>query len=351
MKAGSRSSERTAIAGDLVAALDPGPPSPGLQLPRPFLGVHFLTYGATWDAVVAGATALDALGYDALLTQDHLFATQGDPGQPFFEAWTTIAALAPLTARIRLGHLTGAAPFRNAGLLARMLTTLDHVSNGRAMLGLGAAWDERELVAHDLPTDGGLGGRLDRLDEVLAIVRRLTAGEAVTRATPFHRFEGVQHNPLPIQQRVPVIMGSAGIRKGLRVVARHADLWQTWIEPGGVEAFRLLGAALDGHCRSIGRDPASVHRVPGFKMIIRDSHAEAQVVVDELAAFHRWTPEVRAYIEPIFWRGTVDWFVEHLEPFVASGIDGFVVQAAAPYDLASFERFRAEVVPVLWPRA
>ena len=131
------------------------------------LGLGVLTYGATWPDAVATARLADGLGYDQVFTADHLFATGGDPGQSFFEGWTALAAWAQTTERVELGLLVGGNPFRNPGVVAKMAATLDHISDGRAILGLGAAWDDEEMVAHGIDTGRSLGQRIDWLDESL----------------------------------------------------------------------------------------------------------------------------------------------------------------------------------------
>jgi alkanesulfonate monooxygenase SsuD/methylene tetrahydromethanopterin reductase-like flavin-dependent oxidoreductase (luciferase family) len=143
------------------------------------LGVQPLTYGLTWSESLAAAKAVDDLGYDYLWGHDHLYSTGGDPFQPFFEGWTTLAAWAAVTRRVRLGLLVGANPFRNPGVVAKMAATVDHISGGRLVFGLGAGNRELEVTAHGMDPGRSVGDRLDRLDEALTIVRALLEGETV----------------------------------------------------------------------------------------------------------------------------------------------------------------------------
>ena len=131
------------------------------------LGVHLMTYGATWPEVASAAVEIDRLGYDFLLMHDHLLATQGNLQQPFFESYTTLGALAAITNRVYLGHLTVGNPFRNPGVVAKATATLDHISNGRMTLCLGAGSLPEEFPVHGLAVGQTLGDRLQALDESL----------------------------------------------------------------------------------------------------------------------------------------------------------------------------------------
>ena len=139
---------------------------------------------------------VDELGYDHLWTWDHLYAIFGDPYQPIFEGWLALAAWSKVTTRTRLGLLVGANTFRNPGLVAKLATTLDHVSGGRAILGLGGAWIELEHTAHGIDFGSSPGERLDWLDEAVDAIRGLLDGEVVTSPPGgYYQFEGLRHSP------------------------------------------------------------------------------------------------------------------------------------------------------------
>lgn len=191
-------------------------------------GVQALTYGADWSDVLDVARRIDGLGYDYLFGADHLYSTGGDPRQKFFEGWTTTAALAQATSRVRVGLTVGNNTFRNPGVVAKMASTIDHISGGRSILGLGAGNVELEALAHGLPW-APVGTRLEWFDESLTLIRRVLAGELVTHDGLTYHFDGVRHAPLPLQQPLPVIIGADGEKKGLRLAAKHADIWQMFI--------------------------------------------------------------------------------------------------------------------------
>ena len=143
-------------------------------------GAAFWVNRTDWPALRAASLAVERAGWDSLWVDDHLLADEGDPADPKLEGWTTLAALAVMTQRVRLGLLVGANTFRNPGLTAKLATTLDHLSDGRAVLGLGGGWFEREHEAFGIDFGTGFGERLDRLDEAVRLIRRLLDGETVT---------------------------------------------------------------------------------------------------------------------------------------------------------------------------
>ena len=164
---------------------------------------------------------VDELGYDSLWTWDHLYAIFGDPYQPIFEGYTTLAAWAKVTSRVRLGLLVGANTFRNPGLVAKTMTTIDHLSGGRAICGIGGAWFEQEHTEHGIDFGTGFGQRLDWLDESVAALRALFDGEAVTSAPDGrYQFAGLRLLPPPVQEHLPIMIGGSGEKKTLRTVAK-----------------------------------------------------------------------------------------------------------------------------------
>jgi alkanesulfonate monooxygenase SsuD/methylene tetrahydromethanopterin reductase-like flavin-dependent oxidoreductase (luciferase family) len=308
------------------------------------LGVQPLTYGLTWAESLRAAQAIDDLGFDYLWGHDHLYSTGGDPFQPFFEGWTTLAAWAAVTRHVRLGLLVGANPFRNPGIVAKMAATVDHISAGRLVLGLGAGNRELEVRAHGMDPGRSVGERLDWLDEALAVVRGLLDGRTVTHQSARYQFDSVRHAPGPVQAHVPFMVGSAGERKGLRIVARHADLWQMWLAMDDVALFEHKRAVLHEHCRTIGRDPATIEHTVGGKLVIRATAADARRAFDEQVRVHGWTDPIQTETA---WTGTSEDIARALLAFRAAGVDGFSPSIAAPLDLETVERLATEVRPMV----
>lgn len=307
------------------------------------IGAQVLTYGASWSDALETAQLVDTLGYDYLWGHDHLYSTGGNPYQPFFEGWTTLTAWAMATERVRLGLLVGANTFRNPGVVAKMATTIDHVSGGRSILGLGAGNVEFENRAHGIDPGATLGQRIDWFEEALAIVCDLLAGREVTHHSDKYQFEKVRHAPLPLQSPMPVVIGAEGEKRGLRLVARHADIWQWFAGTDQVDLFRHKDQVLRAHCATEGRDEARIERMIGCKFILRSSSEEAGRVADELIAVHRWPASVREVV----WAGTPQRVADWLTPYVEAGAGSFSPQIGWPYDHETIERLVGEVKPLV----
>lgn len=222
----------------------------GIQLPEVEREVR-------WPEVVAIAKAAEDGGFDSIWLGDHLLY-RGDerPERGPWDAWTQLAALAALTTRVELGPLVAATAFHPPGLLARMAASIDELSGGRFVFGIGAGWNEPEFTAFGIPFD-----RLaSRFEESFEIVRRLLAAEHVTFSGKFHRVDDAVLLPPP-RRRVPLMIGS----KGARVLATslpHVDAWNTWYSWYGntPEGFAAHDAEIDAACRAAGRDPRAVRR-------------------------------------------------------------------------------------------
>ncbi|HEV8403592.1 MAG TPA: LLM class flavin-dependent oxidoreductase, partial [Candidatus Limnocylindrales bacterium] len=237
------------------------------------LGILLWSQAATWDEMLDAAKLVDRLGYAHLWTWDHIYAIFGDPYQPIFEGWSLLNAWARETDRARLGLLVGANTFRNPGIVAKTVTTLDHASGGRAILGIGGAWMEPEHTAHGIDFGSGFGQRLDWLDESVGAMRRLLDGESVTSGPGGHySFDDARQSPLPVQSRLPIMIGGSGEKKTLRTVARYADMWNAM---GPLELMAHKIDVLREHCAAVGRDIAEIEFTLGIKATIRDTEAEA----------------------------------------------------------------------------
>jgi alkanesulfonate monooxygenase SsuD/methylene tetrahydromethanopterin reductase-like flavin-dependent oxidoreductase (luciferase family) len=309
------------------------------------LGAQVLTYGATWPEALDTAQLLDRLGYDYLWGHDHLYSTGGDPYQRFYEGWTTLAGWAASTQRIKLGLTVGANPFRNPGVVAKMAVTIDHISGGRSVLGLGAGNVAFENLAHGIDPGRTLSERLDWFEEALQIVIDLLAGREVTHQSAKYQFDHVRHNPLPLQEHVPVIIGAEGEKRGLRIAARHADIWQAFFGTGdaAVALFQHKDEVLRRHCEDLGRDPAPIERMVGCKLIIKGDSESARRTAEELIKVHRWPDG----IWDVVWAGTPQQVADWLTPFVEAGAGSFAPQIGWPYDHETIERLIAEVKPIV----
>lgn len=307
-------------------------------------GILLWSQAATWPETLDAAKRVDRLGYAHLWTWDHLYAIFGDPYQPIFEGWSLLAAWARETEQTRLGLLVGANTFRNPGLVAKTATTLDHISEGRAILGLGGAWMEPEHRAHGIDFGTGFGQRLDWLDEAVAAVRPLLDGKSVTSEPGGrYRFDDLRQQPLPVQRQVPIMIGGSGERKTLRTVARYADMWNAM---GSVEKMRHKADVLRRHCEEVGRDIDEIEFTLGIKATIRDTVEEADRVWRAAMERNR-TPLSDVADDDTFWTGTPEMLAERLAPYVDLGFRTVISEQPAPYDAETFERLIREVGPMV----
>ncbi len=278
------------------------------------LGILLWSQAASWQEMLDAAKRVDRLGYDHLWTWDHLYAIFGDPYQSIFEGWTTLAGWAGATQQTRLGLLVGANTFRNPGVVAKMAATLDHISGGRAILGIGGAWFDLEHRAHGIEFGASPGERLTWLDEAVGAMRTvLDGGSATSQPGGRYAFDDLRHQPPTVQ--------------------RH-DMMAHKVE------------VLRQHCEDVGRDPAEIEFTLGVKLTIRDSEAEADRVWKANMAHNR-TPMSRVENDSTFWNGSPEQIAERLAPYLDLGFRTVISEQPAPYDVETLERFVGEVKPLL----
>jgi alkanesulfonate monooxygenase SsuD/methylene tetrahydromethanopterin reductase-like flavin-dependent oxidoreductase (luciferase family) len=308
------------------------------------LGVLLWNQASDWAPYEAAARRVDELGYDSLWAWDHLYAIFGDPYQPMFEGYTSLAAWAKVTSRVRLGLLVGAVPFRSPAVVAKMLTTIDNASGGRAIAGMGGAWFglEHEQAGIDFGTS--VGQRLDWLEEACAALETLFAGQPATSPPGGHyQLQDFVLLPPPIQQRLPIMIGGGGEKKTLRTVARHADMWNVM---GSADRLRHKLDVLHRHCEEVGRDPSEIELTAGCKPIIRDTAEEARRVWEAQMANNR-TPMADVLDDDTFWVGPPELVAERMAERKALGFRTFLAELAAPYDHETLERWIGEVAPMV----
>ncbi len=294
-----------------------------------------------WEPLLEAGIRADRLGYDTLWTWDHLYPIVGDPHGPIYEGWLTITAWAARTEHVRIGLMVGANPYREPALVAKMATTLDRISNGRAILGMGAAWFEGE--AHDFGFEFGSGfpERLRWLAEALPIMRGMLDGaEPSAPEGSRYRASRVRNDPLPVQPHLPICVGGGGEKVTLKLVARYADMNNVG---GSVEDVRHKEQVLLEHCAAVGRDPAGIERTTGIGTVfIRDDRAEAERLYRE--AFERNRVSRRWADQPV---GTPEDVAERLAPYLELGYRHLIAGFPSDYDEESMTRLATEVRPLL----
>ncbi len=296
------------------------------------IGAGFSSQRTSWAALRDAAIAAESAGIDSLWTWDHLLADEGPTDQPILEGWSILAAWAAVTQRATLGPLVAANSFRAPALTAKLAATLDHLSGGRAVLGLGGGWLEAEHDAFGLPF-GRVGERLERLEEATGLIRRLLDGERITHRGPSYELQDATLRPRPIQAHLPIVIGGRGRTRTLRTAARHADGWNIWNELGSVDLALELSAVLDGHCRDVGRDPASIERSFSQEGIVRDDPAEARAVFARSYARHGLDPAAAFAL-----CGPPSAIADALRPLVAGGFRHVIWVFRAPYDRETIAR-------------
>jgi len=304
------------------------------------LGANCWNQYTDWPSLLAAGQRIDRLGYDTLWTWDHLYPIVGSHKGPILEGWSVISAWATQTTNVRIGLMVGANTFREPTLTAKLATTLDHISNGRAILGIGGAWFETEHVAYGLAFGDGFPERLRWLGEALPVMRGMLHGEQPSASGPRYAATSVRNDPPPIQDHLPILIGGGGEQVTLKLVARYGDANNVG---GGIENVRRKEAVLLQHCETVGRDPAEIERTTGLgTVIIRDSREEARRVQRDL--FERNGGARPWEDQPV---GTVEDIAERMEPFLELGYRHFIAGFPAPYDEESQTRLATEVRPRL----
>ena len=300
-------------------------------------GAAFWIQRTGWPDLRDACLAVERAGWDSLWLDDHLLADEGDPGDPKLEGWTSLAAVAALTTRVRLGLLVSANTFRNPGLTAKLATTLDHLSDGRAVLGLGGGWFAREHEAFGIDFGSGFGERLDRLDEATMLIRRLLDGETVTFDGRFYRCRDARCEPRPVQARLPILIGGSGPRKTLRTVARHADRWNAYGTP---EVIAASDAILREHCHAVGRDDGDIDRTVTLDVTIRATIQDAEASYGEIAAIHGLEHKVGAAsgAQYVHLLGPPDLVADRIRAYAAVGVDEVICIFRHPFDVETIER-------------
>jgi len=295
---------------------------------------------AAWPQLLEAGIRAERLGYDSLWTWDHLYPIVGSHEGPIFEGWLTLAAWAQRTERVRLGLMVGANTFRNPAVVAKMATTLDHQSAGRVTLGIGAAWFATEHTAFGLEFGEGPPDRLRWLGEALPVIRGMLRGEEPSASGPHYAMQHVRNDPLPLQARMPLLVGGGGEKVTLKLVAKYADGCNIG---GGVATVTRKEAILRAHCEAVGRDEAEIERTTNIgAVVIRDSEAEAIRAMHGI--FRRNGDAPRWHNQPV---GSPEQVAEKLAPFLGLGYRHLVAGFPSPYDEESMTRFATEVRPLL----
>ena len=225
----------------------------------------------TWDAVRELWVHVDRSGWDAACVTDHFMPNTPEKVGDVMECWTTLAALAPLVSRMRIGTIVAGNTYRHPAVLAKMAAQVDIISGGRLICGLGAAWQQNEHDAYGIPFYT-VQERLARLDEACQVLKALWTQDRSTFKGRYYQLADAPLAPKPVQRPHPELMiGGGGEKVTLKIVARHADHWNVW---GGPDVLARKGALLDGYCTAAGRDPKSITRSANMALLFSEDRAE-----------------------------------------------------------------------------
>lgn len=303
----------------------------------PDLGFQVWGQFTGWPALAETARRIDTLGFTSLYANDHLFPAAGAafqaadaPPGPFLEGWTTLAGFAMVTERVEVGVLVSAAGYRNIGIAVKQATAIDHLSGGRAVLGLGAGWHARDHMAFGIPLLS-LRGRLDRLEEQAAAATALLAGDTITTEGAYVRLERAVNLPPPVRAKLPLLIGGSGEKRTLRIVARFADIWNG---EGDAETWARRNRLLDDHCAAVGRDPRAIRRTVGLPPVsIRPTRDAARsALADRLRANGISAREAVATAAGSPLAGTPHEVAAALRSFALAGAEEAIVDWPAPFD-------------------
>ena len=268
----------------------------------------WLAMEQSWSELVRTAAHAERTGWDGVWVPDHFMPDGERSLSPRLEGWTTIAGIAACVDRVRVGVLVTGNTYRHPAVLANMAATVDHISGGRHVLGLGAGWQENEHEAYGIAFPA-VPERLARLDEACQVIRLLLTQERSNFEGRFYRLVDAPCEPKPIQRPLPLLVGGSGENVTMRIAARYADEWNSWGLP---DLMAHKSEVLDRHCAEIGRDPAEIKR--SAQALVMMSDDEEQVL--------RWRAE-RLPVPHI--AGTPSEVADVMGRYADIGLDEFIV--------------------------
>ena len=252
-------------------------------------------------------------GWDGLWFSDHFMPNAPPRSTPTHEAWTALCGAAACVPRVRLGTLVLSVTHRHPAVLAKMAATLDQISGGRLVLGIGGGWQETEHRAYGIPFPP-IRERLERLEEACRVMQSLWIRERTTFQGTYYRLSDAALEAKPLQQPLPLLIGGAGEQRTLRIAARHAQAWNIW---GTARRMRRKMAVLDRHCAVIGRDPRSIQRTAATLLILSDAPEDLR----RAEALRRTQPVLAGGVEAVRAR---------VREYVDAGVDEIVIADFTP---------------------
>jgi alkanesulfonate monooxygenase SsuD/methylene tetrahydromethanopterin reductase-like flavin-dependent oxidoreductase (luciferase family) len=296
-----------------------------------FLGLERPNYAS----ILGDTLHCERLGYHSVWVADHVIGMYENPGDPRYECWTTSAALLANTSWIKLGQLVLCNPFRHPPLLAKMASTLDSISRGRLILGLGTGWHEGEFKAYGYPFEGNVT-RVRRLDEAADIIKKMWTEEAPSFEGKYYKIEKAWNAPKPAQTHPPLMIAGGGEQLTLRTVARHADVSNFAAWTGTPEELKAKNDALDAHCAKVGRDQKEIRRSWAAYCLIGEDTGEAEANLKKYTAKQPKPPPLA---------GTSEQITELIKRYIDAGVSLFIIRFMGDDFKKQAEIFAKKVVP------
>jgi F420-dependent oxidoreductase-like protein len=285
-----------------------------------FFGFHMPTFtfpgvpsDRLFDRVAENAKAAENAGFDLVTVMEHFYQIRGigPETEPMMEAYTTLSALATQTSRVKLGTLVTGVTYRNPALLAKMVTTLDVISKGRAIFGIGAAWNEDEHIGYGFEFPP-IKERMDRLGEALTIAKLMFTQDRPSFEGKYYRINRALNVPRPVQPGGPkILVGGGGERRTLRLLAEHGDIGH-WFG-GNLDDLRRKKKVFEEHCAAVNRNPSDVLLTVGLTLVLAENEKDAKALMDGM------TPERRAMAKIV----NVPQAAEVLREYMDAGFGGF----------------------------
>lgn len=300
-------------------------------------GVQTAPQNTTWNDLRTVWNVIDNAGYDTAWVFDHFYPILTDPAGPCFEGWTALTALAAATKNVEAGVLVTGNTYRHPAVLAKMAATLDHIVDGRLIMGIGAAWFEPEHTAYGIPFYT-TAERIRRLDEAVEIIKSLWTTEMTTFNGRYYRLAEARCEPKSLRKpHPPFMIGGAGEKLMLRVVARHADIWNTFGPPA---LFASKLNILRAHCAAVGRNCDDIE-ISWAGMAAVCSASEKDALLSQRAeAWGRSKEEM----EESSLIGSADEVLRKIEQYQEAGVTHFIMLLAAPFNQDLVNRFADSVV-------
>ncbi|MCX7620826.1 MAG: TIGR03560 family F420-dependent LLM class oxidoreductase [Acidimicrobiales bacterium] len=279
---------------------------------------------------------IEELGFEWISIWDHFYAADASGDPHCLEATVAHAALASATSKVRCGSLVYSASYRHPAVIANAMATLDQLSGGRTVLGLGAGWLQVEYDAYGFPF-GTPAERLRRLEESIQCIRGLLTDETTTFDGQYFQLRDARCEPKPLQRHLPIWVGGGGEKVTLRIVARHAEGWN--VPFIGPEAWAAKNRVLDEHCERVGRDPAEIVRTVNVGLAFDESE------------LHDQFGPIAEFVRPGVLMGSPQEMVDRIGAYTEAGASWVIVAVRAPFRVEALERFAAEVIGVMGDRA